>query len=87
MRSVISPSTSATTLPDPRFTAGRGYLAACTLGIPAEPTIAALEHDLVEAYRVRQIGACDGVEERYFAIGTNRRLVHPLVQRLMPAGA
>ncbi len=48
MQTVISPSISpaATTLPDRRFAAGRGYLAACTLGLPAAPTIAALEHDL-----------------------------------------
>jgi selenocysteine lyase/cysteine desulfurase len=33
-------------LPDLRFAAGRGYLAACTLGLPAAATVAALERDL-----------------------------------------
>ncbi|HKH08048.1 MAG TPA: aminotransferase class V-fold PLP-dependent enzyme [Agromyces sp.] len=39
------PST-ASILPDPRYRAARGYLAACTLGIPARPTVEAVERDL-----------------------------------------
>ncbi|MGR0318090.1 aminotransferase class V-fold PLP-dependent enzyme [Agromyces sp. ZXT2-3] len=39
-------ASAATVLPDPRFTAGRGYLAACTLGIPATSTVAAVSRDL-----------------------------------------
>jgi selenocysteine lyase/cysteine desulfurase len=41
-----APGATALALPDPRFPAGRGYLAACTLGIPATPTIDALARDL-----------------------------------------
>lgn len=37
---------TALALPDPRFPAGRGYLAACTLGIPATETVEALTRDL-----------------------------------------
>jgi LysR family transcriptional regulator, transcriptional activator of nhaA len=39
--------------------------------------------DLVARYGVRRIGPCDGVEERFFAIGKQRRLLHPLVERLV----
>jgi selenocysteine lyase/cysteine desulfurase len=44
----IHPAPDATTLPfpDPRFPSGRGYLAACTLGIPATATVDALTRDL-----------------------------------------
>jgi len=37
---------TGTLLPDPRSGAGRGYLAACTLGIPAPTTVEAVERDL-----------------------------------------
>ena len=29
-------------------------------------------------------GPCDGVEEHFFAIGTEKKVLHPLVQRLLP---
>ena len=46
-----------------------------------------LVHDeLLDRYAVQRIAHCDGVEDRYFAIGTERKVVHPLVQRLLPAG-
>jgi selenocysteine lyase/cysteine desulfurase len=41
-----APGATALALPDPRFPAGRGYLAACTLGIPATATVEALTRDL-----------------------------------------
>ncbi|MFE5672030.1 aminotransferase class V-fold PLP-dependent enzyme [Agromyces sp. NPDC056523] len=37
---------AASELPDLRFAAGRGYLAACTLGLPAQATVTAVERDL-----------------------------------------
>ena len=44
-----------------------------------------LIHDKLSArYEVKRIGACDGVEEHFFAIGTERKIQHPLVQRLLP---
>ncbi|MBM7505116.1 aminotransferase class V-fold PLP-dependent enzyme [Agromyces aurantiacus] len=42
----------------PRFTAGRGYLAACTLGLPATATIEAVERDL-ERWRTGRASAAD----------------------------
>ena len=43
-------------------------------------------HDaLVDHYHVKQVGRCDGVEEHYYAIGTEKKVLHPLVRRLIPA--
>jgi selenocysteine lyase/cysteine desulfurase len=44
--------------PDPRFAAGRGYLAACTLGIPATATVEALTRDL-DRWRVGRSTAAE----------------------------
>ena len=47
-----------------------------------------LIHDkLIARYGVQRVAACDGVEEHFFAIGTERRIQHPLVQRLLPPRA
>jgi LysR family transcriptional regulator, transcriptional activator of nhaA len=55
---------------------------AAGMGVFAAPD---LIHDKLSArYEVRRIGPCDGVEEHFFAIGTERRIQHPLVQRLLP---
>ena len=46
---------------------------------------AALVHDeLVARYGVVRVGRCEGVEEHFFAIGTEKKVLHPLVQRLLP---
>jgi LysR family transcriptional activator of nhaA len=37
------------------------------------------------AYNVKRVGQCEGVEERFFAIGTERKVLHPLVRRLLEA--
>jgi LysR family transcriptional activator of nhaA len=55
---------------------------AAGMGVFAAPD---LIHDKLSArYEVRRIGPCDGVEEHFFAIGTERKIQHPLVQRLLP---
>ena len=47
---------------------------------------AELVHDeLVARYGVVRVGRCEGVEEHFFAIGTEKKVMHPLVQRLLPA--
>lgn len=47
--------------------------------------MAGLVHDeLVSRYGVKRVGACEGVEEYFFAIGANKKVLHPLVQRLLP---
>lgn len=55
---------------------------AAGMGVFAAPD---LVHDkLCQRYEVGRIGPCDGVEEYFFAIGTERKIQHPLVQRLLP---
>jgi LysR family transcriptional activator of nhaA len=45
---------------------------------------AALVGDAMSArYGVAMVGPCDGVEEHYHAIGTEKKVQHPLVQRLI----
>ncbi len=46
---------------------------------------AELEADeVVGRQGVRRIGLCGAVEEHFFAIGTEKKVLHPLVQRLLP---
>jgi LysR family transcriptional activator of nhaA len=52
-------------------------------GMGVFPAATRVHSDLVRRYRVRRIGACEGVEEHFFAIGTERRVQHPLVSRLV----
>jgi LysR family transcriptional regulator, transcriptional activator of nhaA len=56
-------------------------------GMGVFPAATLVHDDLQSRYHVRRIGACDGVEEHFFAIGTERRVQHPLVQRLLAARA
>lgn len=45
---------------------------------------ATLVHDqLTQRDGLTRIGPCDGVEEQFFAIGTKKKIQHPLVQRLI----
>lgn len=39
--------------------------------------------DLLGHYPVTRLGPCEGVVEHFFAIGTEKKVVHPLVQRLL----
>lgn len=43
-------------------------------------------HDrLVARYGVERVGTCEGVEEQFVAIGTEKKVQHPCVQRLLAA--
>ncbi|MBN8491934.1 MAG: LysR family transcriptional regulator [Burkholderiales bacterium] len=55
---------------------------AAGLGVFPAPEL--IEDKLVRRYQVKRIGPCDGVEEHFYAIGTEKRVQHPLVQRLLP---
>lgn len=39
---------------------------------------------LLERYRLLRLGACEGVDEHFYAIDTAKRVAHPLVRRLLP---
>lgn len=53
-------------------------------GMGAFPAAELAEEDLTRRYGVRKLGPCEGVEEHLFAIGTEKKVLHPLVQRLLP---
>ena len=58
-----------------------------TFGAGGMGVFAAAEwvHDeLITRFGVQRIGPCDAVEERFYAIGTEKKVQHPLVQRLLP---
>jgi len=50
------------------------------------PAPALVHEELLARYAVKRVGACEGVEEHYYAIGTERRVQHPLVQRVLVRG-
>jgi LysR family transcriptional activator of nhaA len=43
-----------------------------------------VHEELTTRYNVQRIGPCQGVEEQFYAIGTEKKVQHPLVQRLLP---
>ncbi|WP_341888724.1 LysR family transcriptional regulator [Variovorax sp. YR752] len=52
-------------------------------GMGVFPAADLIHADLLRRYGVRRIGPCEGVEEHYHAIGTEKKVAHPLVQRLL----
>jgi LysR family transcriptional regulator, transcriptional activator of nhaA len=56
-------------------------------GMGVFPAASMVHEDLVSRYGVQRIGACEGVEEHYFAIAAQKKILHPLVQKLLPAKA
>lgn len=53
-------------------------------GMGVFPAAERVHDDLVQRYGVQRVGAGGAVEEQFFLIGTERRVAHPLVQRLLP---
>lgn len=53
-------------------------------GMGVFPAVDMVHDELVQRYDVKRVGACEGVEEHFFAIGTEKKVLHPLVQRLLP---
>ena len=39
--------------------------------------------DLTTRYNVKRVGACEGVEEHFYAIAAQKKILHPLVQKLL----
>ena len=56
-------------------------------GLGVFPGAVAAQAELERRIQVRLLGACEGVEEQYYAISTERRVAHPLVQQLLNARA
>ena len=53
-------------------------------GLGVFPAVQRIEDDLLSHYGVQRVGSCEGVADHYYAIGASRRLLHPLVQLLLP---
>jgi len=54
-------------------------------GMGVFPAVERVHEELTSRDGVKRIGACEGVSEQFFAIGTERRVQHPLVQRIVSA--
>lgn len=52
-------------------------------GMGVFPAATLAHEQLTQRDRVTCIGPCEGVEEHFFAIGTEKKVQHPLVQRLI----
>jgi LysR family transcriptional activator of nhaA len=52
-------------------------------GMGVFPAAEWVHDDLLAHYAVQRLGPCEGVTEHYFAIGTEKKVQHPLVQRLL----
>ena len=53
-------------------------------GMGVFPAAECVHEELVARYAVKRIGRCGDVEEHFYAIGTEKKVLHPLVQRLLP---
>lgn len=54
-------------------------------GMGVFPMAGLVHDDLTARYGVKRVGACDGVEEHFFAIGAHKKVLHPLVERWLSA--
>jgi LysR family transcriptional regulator, transcriptional activator of nhaA len=52
-------------------------------GMGVFPAPELVHEDLIGRYGVKRIGHCEGVEEHFFAIGTEKKVQHPLVRRML----
>jgi LysR family transcriptional regulator, transcriptional activator of nhaA len=52
-------------------------------GMGVFPAVELADDELTRRYKVRRLGPCEGVEEHFFAIGTEKKAMHPLVQRIL----
>ncbi|MFM2067713.1 MAG: hypothetical protein RLZZ584_2622 [Pseudomonadota bacterium] len=53
-------------------------------GLGVFPAAALVDDKLAARYEVQHVGDCGGVAEEFYAIATEKKLVHPLLQRLLP---
>jgi LysR family transcriptional activator of nhaA len=54
-------------------------------GMGVFPMAEMVQDDLLARYGVKRVGVSEGVEENFFAIGAHKKVLHPLVQRLLSA--
>ena len=56
-------------------------------GMGVFPVAEWVHEELIAHYAVKRIGPCEGVTEHFFAVGTEKKVQHPLVQRLLRPSA
>ncbi len=54
-------------------------------GMGVFPAADWVHQDLLATYKVKCVAPCEGVQQHFYAIGTEKKVAHPLVQRLLPA--
>lgn len=52
-------------------------------GLGVFPAALSVQDDLLQRHQVRLLGACEGVDENYYAISTERKVKHLVVQSLL----
>ena len=52
-------------------------------GMGIFPAAEWIHSDLLSHYATKRLGLCEGVAEHFFAIGTEKKVLHPLVHRLL----
>ena len=52
-------------------------------GMGAFPAAEWVHDELLAHYAVQRLGLCDGITEHFYAVGTQKKVQHPLVQRLL----
>lgn len=52
-------------------------------GLGVFPAALSVQDDLLKRHHVRLLGPCEGVEEHYYAISTERKVEHPVVRQLL----
>ena len=55
-------------------------------GMGVFPASERMRDKLSQGYGLRWFASCEGVQEHFYAIGTARKVQHPLVQKLLDAG-
>jgi LysR family transcriptional activator of nhaA len=56
-------------------------------GMGVFPVAEWVHEELIAHYAVKRIGPCEGVTEHFFAVGTEKKVQHPLFQRLLRPSA
>ena len=54
-------------------------------GMGIFPATDLVHAELITRDNVKRVGPCDGVQEHFFAIGAEKKVLHPLVQMLLPS--
>jgi LysR family transcriptional activator of nhaA len=52
-------------------------------GMGIFPAVEWVHDDLTGHFNVERVGPCEGVTEHFYAVGNERKVLHPLVQRLL----